>query len=80
MIFRELIRWRKQDKYLHWDDLRRRPAPAGFSHEEWWLGLKFHRQGNLRDIALNDKKGRPFRFGLTDALNELLHQIDRGLA
>jgi Fic family protein len=78
-IFLELPKWSKQDKYLHWEELRRRPVPEGFSHQEWWLGLKFHRQGNLRPIPLKDKKGQPFRFGQPDALNELLHQIDRGL-
>lgn len=25
----------KADRYLHWHDFRRRPAPAGFTVEEW---------------------------------------------
>ena len=25
------------ERYLHWDELRHRPAPQGLSHEQWWL-------------------------------------------
>lgn len=78
-IFRQVAAWGKKDRYLHWNDLRRRPAPEGFSPEEWWLGLKFHRQSQLRTIPLTDKTGRSFGFGQPDVLNELLHNIDRGL-
>ena len=78
-IFAELVTWSKKDRYLHWNDLRRRPAPQGFSHEEWWLGLKFHRKGQMRFIPLRDKSGQFFGFGQPDALTELLHHIDRGL-
>lgn len=78
-ILNEGPTWAKKDRYLHWNDLRRRPVPLGFTHEEWWLGLKFHRKAQLRAIGLNDKKGAAFAFGQPDALAELLHQIDRGL-
>lgn len=78
-ILGEIGSWAKKDKYLHWHDLRRRPSPSGFNHEEWWLGLKLHRKGQLRPIPLKDKMGNRFGFGQPDALNELLHQIDRGL-
>jgi Fic family protein len=77
-ILGQVVTWGKTDRYLHWNDLRRRPAPVGYSHEEWWLGLKFHRRNQLRPIPLNDKAS-PFSFGQPDALNELLHHIDRGL-
>lgn len=78
-IFKESPTWARSDKYLHWSDLRRRPTPTGFNHEEWWLGLKFHRQTQIRTIPLMDRKGAAFGFGQPDALNEILHQIDRGL-
>jgi len=78
-IFGEINQWAKKDKYLHWNDLRRHPAPSGYTHEEWWLGLKFSRKGQMRPIPLKDKSGGLFGFGQPDALNELLHQIDRGL-
>ena len=78
-IVQEAAKWLKQDKYLHWNDLRRRPAPAGFTHEEWWQGLRFGRNAQLRSIGLKDKQGHPFSFGQPDSLTELLHHIDRGL-
>jgi Fic family protein len=71
--------WMKKDRYLHWDGLRRRPAPAGFTNEEWWLGIKLGRNAQLRPILLQDRKGHPFRLGQPDSLTELLHHIDRGL-
>lgn len=30
--------------YLHWEQLRHRPLPAGYSVLEWWQALKFKRQ------------------------------------
>lgn len=47
-------------EYLHWDKLRRHPAPDGFTHEEWWLATKLSRMDALRPIGLKDKQGRPF--------------------
>ena len=67
------------DRYLHWNDLRRRPAPKGLTHEEWWLLLKLGRMGKLRPLPLRDKDSQPFLFSLPDSLIELLHGIDRGL-
>ena len=70
--------WMKKDRYLHWDGLRRRPAPEGFTNEEWWLGIKLGRNAQLRPITLQDRNGNPFRLGQPDSLTELLHHIDRG--
>ena len=28
-------------EYLHWDELRRRAAPEGLTHEEWWAAVSF---------------------------------------
>jgi Fic family protein len=70
--------WLK-DNYLHWDELRRRPAPKDLSHEEWWLAFKLGRMAKLRPIPLYDKNSRSFAFSLPDSLIELLHSIDCGL-
>lgn len=69
----------KLDRYLHWDELRHRPAPDGLSHEEWWLGIKLARMPKLRSIPLLDKKQHPFQFGIPDKILAQLHEIDRGL-
>ena len=66
------------DDYLHWDELRRRPAPQGLSHEEWWLAVKLKRKAANRPIPLLDKAGRPFTFSIPDKVQELLHEIDFG--
>lgn len=71
--------WVRADRYLHWNDLRRRPAPAGFTHEEYWHALKLARSSAYRPIGLRDRLGLPFQFGQPHKLTELLHQIDRGL-
>ncbi len=68
-----------QDRYLHWNDLRRRPAPEGLSHQEWWLALKMTRGAKLRHIPLADKSGGFFSLGIPDPLLEQLHEIDRKL-
>jgi Fic family protein len=69
----------KKDRYLHWDDLKRRTPPDGFTHKEWWLVLKSARSTRLRPVPLLDKKGHAFRVGVPDSLAELLSRIDRGL-
>ena len=78
-IFAQKNKWAIEDKYLHWNDLRRRPTPDGFNHEEWWYILKLARGSNYRAVELRDKSGMPFVFGQPNTLTELLHQIDRGL-
>jgi Fic family protein len=78
-IFPQIQQWSKLDRYLHWDEMKRRPAPKGFTHEEWWFALKLGRGAQLHVVGLKDKAGGFFRFGQPDSLTELLHHIDRGL-
>ena len=68
----------EDERYLHWDDLRFRKPPEGFTHEEWWLALKLRRETSARTISLKDTKGQPFHFTVPDRVTDLLHQIDRG--
>ena len=64
-------------RYLHWNELRFRPVPKGFSHEEWWLAEKLARQTGRRSIELKDKKSAPFSFVVPEFVAQLLHEIDR---
>ncbi|MFA7256971.1 MAG: Fic family protein [Kiritimatiellales bacterium] len=64
--------------YPHWDQLRRKPAPKGFSHEEWWVALKMKRKAAYRIIPLCDKAGKEFVYFIPDSVQELLHEIDFG--
>jgi len=65
-------------RYRHWDELKYRKPPEGLTHEDWWLGLNFHRQTGRRVIPLEDSTGHCFRFFVPDFVTDLLHQIDRG--
>jgi len=66
------------DRYLHWDELRHRPAPDGLTHDEWWVAEKIQRSVSAQVIPLHDSMGVPFRYSLTAPIQELLHRLDLG--
>lgn len=66
-----------EDHYLHWDKLRRMRPPGGLSVEQWWLGIKWARSGELRSIPLTDPGGKPFSYGVLDSMLRQLHYIDQ---
>lgn len=65
-------------RYLHWDDLRRRPTPADLSIEEWWTAQKLARR-SARVIVpgFKDAHHAPFWFCRLDAIDRATHQLDR---
>ena len=64
-------------RYLHWDDLRRREAPAGLDHRSWWFGIKMARALLQRELPLRDNRGRPLHVVATvEPVIDLLHRID----
>lgn len=65
-------------EYLHWDRLRRKPAPEGMSHREWWLAVKLSRRG--KQVPLVDEHGRAFRYSIPEMVLVHLQQIDMGSA
>jgi len=77
-VLRLADRLHAEAKYLHWDEIRRRPVRAGFTHEEWWAALKLKRKAAYRRIPLLDKTGKAFSYYITDSVQELLHEIDLG--
>lgn len=66
-------------RYLHWDQLRHRPAPEPLDHEEWWAALKLTRSASYRELPFRDRHGQPFVLGICDRMLELLHGIDTAL-
>lgn len=64
-------------KYLHWDEVSRRPPPDDLTRRQFWLGLKFRRTNQSRGLPLRATDGAHFRYGLTDAALEQLHWIDQ---
>jgi Fic family protein len=63
--------------YLHWDKLRRKPPPEGFTHKEWWFAKKVARRTAWRELPLMDKDNEPFRFLSSDAVQRMVHHIDQ---
>lgn len=66
-----------EDKYLHWDALRFKPAPEGLSHEEWWFALKLSRSASMQSLPFQDESGRAFQFGFPPYVLRMLHMVDR---
>lgn len=66
--------------YLHWDQLRYREPPKGFTHETWWLGLRLARLGAFTALPLLDKQGRPLVFAMPEVVQIHLHHLDQDLA
>ena len=63
-------------RYEHWDRLCRRDPPAGLNHEQWWLGIKFSRSNQYRQLPIRDTRDRPFVYMLPDEAQQALHRID----
>lgn len=64
-------------EYVHWDKLRHLEPPTGFTHREWWAGIKWSRRALLRGFPLTDPNGRRFSFAMPDAVLRLLHFVDQ---
>jgi len=63
--------------YLHWDKLRHKSPPDGFTREEWWYAKKLSRMASWRQLPLLDKNNLPFRVHFSDTILRMLHQIDQ---
>jgi Fic family protein len=64
-------------KYLHWDELRRRPKRPALTHDEWWRVVKLARWQLARKLPLTDPGGAAFTFAMTDTIQRLVHSVDR---
>ena len=78
-LFQDDLRSPEVDgRYLHWDEVRRRPAPDGVSHEAWWWALSFARRQLRKPFPLEDTDStETFGFSITDVAQRLLHEVDR---
>ncbi len=65
-----------EDRYLHWDEVRRREPPEGLNREQWWAGLRMARRGSERQTELVDKGGAPFTYSLVNPILQRLHHLD----
>jgi len=67
-------------RYLHWDEMRYRTPPEGYSREEWWASVAISRVPLFQHLPLLDKRGQPFRFATPSPALIDLHHIDRDAA
>lgn len=63
-------------RYLHWEEVRRRPPPAGLTTDEWWTGLALSRQSIARSSPILNTEGVPFRYSLVEPVLELIQNLD----
>lgn len=66
-----------KERYLHWDELRYREPPDGFTVEEVWLGTKLARTKLRKELPFVDKSKRPFTFATPDSVLKMLYEIDK---
>lgn len=69
-----------EGRYLHWDELRHRTPPAGFTSEQWWLAVRLARNALLSELPLLDKDNRSFRLAMPDPVQIHLYHIDQDAA
>src|SRR5215471_705182 len=66
-----------KDRYLPWDELRRRRPPEGLTSEEWWLATKLARNGMRRELPLIGQDGRRLSYALPDEVLRGIEVVDR---
>ena len=64
------------ERYLHWDKVRRMSAPEGFTPLDCWAAIKVGRLATLKRIALAGCDGKLFAFCSPGIVAKLLHEID----
>lgn len=73
------IKASQNGQYRHWDEIRYRKPPEGFSTEEWWAAIKVARRQDYNELPLTDVEGRPFSYMMPDKAWERMHKIDQRL-
>lgn len=65
-------------RYLHWDQLRRRPPPRGLTLQQWWSAHKIARlSARVRIPEFTDERYESFWFCRLDAIERATHRLDR---
>lgn len=67
-------------RYLHWDQVRRRPPPEGLTHRTWWLGFVLARRAGRQRLPLLGKGDIPFWYCNAPPVMEGLQRVDREMA
>lgn len=75
----ELARAEHDGRYLHWEELRRRPVPEGVTREQWWQLIKLARSSLAKRLQLQDPTGAPFSFAVTDSVQRIVFGLEHEL-
>lgn len=65
-----------EGRYLHWDDLRRKPPPHGLSVEEWWAATWRARRAARQLMPLKDASNAYFALCEPPPLKAILRDLD----
>lgn len=71
---------READRYLPWDEFRRRAAPPGVTPEDWWGITRLSRDAASRKLAFADADGKPFYYSTPDSLLKSIDEIGQRLS
>lgn len=66
----------EKGRYLHWDDLRFKPAPNGLDPRTYWALTRMSRHAQRKKTPFLDTRGQTFSYTPTDALLRRLHEFD----
>lgn len=66
-----------EGRYIHWDALKYRKPPEGFTTEEWWLAIKFARVSGGYVLPFKAISGEHFTYNLPPFIQKMLHLVDR---
>jgi Fic family protein len=67
----------QDDRYLPWDELRRRKAPDGLNHLQWWAMLRFRRTLVMTPLPLSSPDGEFATLCTTNRLQRSVAEVDR---
>jgi len=63
-------------RYLHWDAIRYKTPPEGYSIEQWWAGIKWKRVSQYTKTPFSGKDGVVFNFASPLIVKKDLHWLD----
>jgi Fic family protein len=69
-----------EDRYFHYDQLRHRTPPNGWTVDEYWLATKLRRNARSRELPLHDKHGQTASYVQLPQIEAALMRIDKRLA
>lgn len=64
------------EEYLHWDQVRHKPPPPGWTLKAWWYKIKYARH-YYNVIPFTNTNHKPFLLTLPNALLQKLSTLDR---